>query len=122
MQCHSLDTLGLMARTLDDIALFRGAVLKLPPVPIARGIARRASASAARRSGTRPRTTPRRCWKRPRALSARAPTVVDIAFAPAFADILDDHGAITAWEGVRNYADERLRNPDKVSRELMDGR
>ena len=34
MQCHSLDTLGLMARTLDDIALFRGAVLKLPPVPI----------------------------------------------------------------------------------------
>ena len=34
MQCHSLDTLGLMARTLDDIALFRGAVLKLPPVRI----------------------------------------------------------------------------------------
>ena len=39
MQCHSLDTLGLMARTLDDIALFRGAVLKLPPVAIDRGIA-----------------------------------------------------------------------------------
>ena len=67
MQCHSVDTLGLMARTLDDIALFRGAVLKLPPVRIDRGIARaRASASAARRSGTRPRPTPRRCWKRPR--------------------------------------------------------
>ena len=32
MQCHSLDTLGVMARTLDDIALMRGAVLKLPPV------------------------------------------------------------------------------------------
>jgi len=36
MQCHSVDTLGLMARTLDDIALFRGAVLKLPPVHIER--------------------------------------------------------------------------------------
>ncbi len=34
MQCHSVDTLGLMARTLDDIALFRAAVLKLPPVLI----------------------------------------------------------------------------------------
>ena len=38
MQCHSVDTLGLMARTLDDIALFRGAVLALPPVPIARDV------------------------------------------------------------------------------------
>ena len=36
MQCHSVDTLGLMARTLDDIALFRAAVLKLPPVRIDR--------------------------------------------------------------------------------------
>ena len=36
-------------------------------------------------------------------------------------DILDDHGAITNYEGTRNYADERLRNPDKVSQELMDG-
>ena len=34
MQCHSVDTLGLMARTLDDIALFRAAMLKLPPVAI----------------------------------------------------------------------------------------
>src|SRR6266481_2194027 len=40
MQCHSVDTLGLMARTLDDIGLLRGAVLKLPPVRIDRGIAR----------------------------------------------------------------------------------
>ena len=38
MQCHSVDTLGLMARTLDDIALFRGAVLALPPVPIDRDV------------------------------------------------------------------------------------
>jgi amidase len=25
------------------------------------------------------------------------------------------------WECVRNYADERLRNPDKMSREIMEG-
>jgi amidase len=122
MQCHSLDTLGLMARTLDDIALFRAAVLKLPPVPIDRGI-------------PRPRIgfcrTP--IWEDASAdtkklLDATATTladkgaaVVDVSFAPAFADILDDHGAISGWESTRNYADERLRNPDKVSAELMAG-
>jgi Asp-tRNA(Asn)/Glu-tRNA(Gln) amidotransferase A subunit family amidase len=76
MQCHSVDTLGLMARTLDDIALFR---------------------------------------------ADKGASVVDVAFAAPFAAILDDHGAITNYEGTRNYADERLRNPDKVSKELMDG-
>jgi Asp-tRNA(Asn)/Glu-tRNA(Gln) amidotransferase A subunit family amidase len=47
--------------------------------------------------------------------------MVDIAFAPEFEDIIDDHAAITGWESVRNYADERLRNPDKMSDEIKDG-
>ena len=115
MQCHSLDTLGLMARTLDDIALFRGAVLALPPVPIERGI-------------VRPRIgfcrTP--IWDEAepgtQALLERVATKLgakEVAFAPQFNDILDDHGAISGWESTRNYADERLRNPGKVSGELM---
>ena len=122
MQCHSVDTLGLMARTLDDIALFRGAVLRLPPVRIDRGIAR-------------PRIglcrTPIWCEAEPDTrklleataskLADKGASVIDVAFAAPFADILDDHAAITNWEGTRNYADERLRNPDKVSRELMEG-
>ena len=86
----------------------------------ARHRARRASASAARRSGTRPSPTPRRCWKRRRASSpTRARRWSTWRSRRAFDDILDDHGAITGWEGTRNYADERLRNPDKVSAELM---
>jgi amidase len=116
MQCHSVDTLGLMARTLDDIALFRGAVLALPPSPIERGI------SAPRIGFLR---TP--VWDHAEAdtqallektagkLSAAGATVIDVAFAPAFGDILDDHAAIAGCK-VCNYADERLRSPDKVSR------
>ncbi len=120
MQCHSLDTLGLMARTLDDIALLRAAVLALPPVPI-------------RRDGAAPRIgfcrTP--IWddaeedtkalleKTARTLSAKGAKVVDVSFGPAFHDILEDHGAIMGFESARNYADERLRHPDKVSGELM---
>lgn len=120
MQCHSVDTLGLMARTLDDIALFRGAVLALPPMPIERG-------TTAPRIGfcrtpiwrdAEPDT--QALLERTAGMLARkGATVVDIGFAPAFDDILDDHGAITGWESLRNYADERLRNPGKVSAELM---
>lgn len=119
MQCHSLDTLGIMARTLDDIALMRGAVLKLPPVAIDHGIAAPRigfcrtpiwdEASADTR-GLLERTAA--------ALAAKGASVSDIAFAGPFADILDDHAAISGWESARNYADERLRNPDKLSAEL----
>ena len=56
-----------------------------------------------------------------RSLGAKGATVADVAFDPSFADILDDHAAISGFEIVRNYADERLRNPGKVSRELTDG-
>ena len=122
MQCHSVDTLGLMARTLDDIALFRGAVLKLPPVHIER------KAGAPRigfcRTPVWDKAEPDTVALLDRAatlLSSKGASIVDVAFAPAYKDIIDDHAAITGWESVRNYADERLRNPDKVSRELMDG-
>jgi amidase len=115
MQCHSVDTLGLMARTLDDIALFRGAVLALPPVPIVRDI-------AAPRVGFCRTPIWREATADTQALLERVAAKLgarEVAFTPAFNDILDDHGAITGWESARNYADERLRNPDKVSAELM---
>ena len=122
MQCHSLDTLGLMARTLEDIALFRAAVLKLPPVPVDR-------AMGAPRIGflrtpiwdDASADTKRLLEATARKLSVKGAVVADVAFDAPFADILDDHGAICGFEVVRNYADERLRNPDKVSRELMEG-
>lgn len=119
MQCHTVDTLGLMARTLDDIALFRAAVLALPMVPLDRTI-------AAPRIGfcrtpiwdEADPDTKALLEETAGKLAARGATVLDIAFAPAFRDILDDHAAITGFESARNYADERLRNPDKVSAEL----
>ncbi|NDH61950.1 MAG: amidase [Alphaproteobacteria bacterium] len=122
MQCHSVDTLGLMARTLDDIALFRAAVLKLPPVPVDR------KTSPPRigfcRSPVWDKALPDTVALLERTatvLSSRGASIVDVAFAPAYDDIIDDHAAVTGWESVRNYADERLRNPDKMSDEIKDG-
>ena len=122
MQCHSVDTLGLMARTLDDIALFRAAVLKLPPVRIDRAIGRPRIGIC--RSPVWDRAEPETkalIEETATRLSDKGASVIDVAFAAAFADIIDDHAAITGFESVRNYADERLRNPDKVSDELMNG-
>jgi Asp-tRNA(Asn)/Glu-tRNA(Gln) amidotransferase A subunit family amidase len=122
MQCHSVDTLGLMARTLDDIALFRGAVLKLPPVPVDR------KAGAPRigfcRSPVWDKAEPDTVALLERtatALSSKGASIVDVAFAPNYKNIIDDHAAITGWDSVRNYADERLRNPDKMSAEIKEG-
>jgi len=122
MQCHSVDTLGLMARTLDDIALFRAAVLKLPPVLIDRDIGRPRIGIC--RSPVWDQAAPETkalIEATATLLSDRGASVVDVTFAAPFADIIDDHAAITGFESVRNYADERLRNPDKVSDELMSG-
>jgi Asp-tRNA(Asn)/Glu-tRNA(Gln) amidotransferase A subunit family amidase len=121
MQCHSLDTLGLMARILDDIALFRGAVLALPPVPIDRGIgAPRIGFCRTPIWNDAEPDTKALLEKTASALAGKGAIVLDVDFSPAFNDILDDHGAISGWESVRNYADERLRNPDKISRELTE--
>ena len=121
MQCPSLDTLGLMARTVEDIALFRGAVLKLPPVPIDRGVS--APCIGICRTPIWGEATPdthAALEGAAKILSAKGAKVVDVAFAPEFHDILDDHAAISGFESVRNYADERLRNPDKISKELTE--
>ncbi len=122
MQCHSVDTLGLMARTLDDIALFRAVVLKLPPVHIDRDIGRPRIGIC--RSPVWDQAEPETkalIEATATLLSDKGASVVDVAFAAPFADIIEDHAAITGFESVRNYADERLRNPDKVSDELMNG-
>ena len=122
MQCHSVDTLGLMARTLDDIALFRAAVLKLPPVRLDRDSGRPRIGVC--RSPVWDKAEPETkalIEETASRLSDKGASVVDVAFAAPFADIIDDHAAITGFESVRNYADERLRNPDKVSDELMNG-
>ncbi|MBU8875775.1 amidase [Reyranella sp. MMS21-HV4-11] len=122
MQCHSVDTLGLMARTLEDIALFRAAVLKMPPVRIDRDIGRPRIGVC--RSPVWDQAEPETkalIEATATLLSDKGASVVDVYFAPQFTDIIDDHAAITGFESVRNYADERLRNPDKVSDELMSG-
>jgi Asp-tRNA(Asn)/Glu-tRNA(Gln) amidotransferase A subunit family amidase len=120
MQCHNLDTLGLICRSLDDLALMRAALLVQPRRPVDRG------ATAPRIGFCR---TP--AWddaspdtqalleRTASRLSAAGATVKDVAPAPA--DILDQHRRVFEFEAARNYAWEYEVHGDKLSPALRDG-
>ena len=120
MQCHNLDTLGIICRSLDDLALMRAALQVQPPRPVDRR-------SAAPRIGFC--RTPE--WDRADAdthallertasrLAAAGATIKDVTLTPA--DILDYQRRIFEFEAARNYAYEYEVHGDKLSPALRDG-
>jgi amidase len=120
MQCHNLDTLGVICRSLDDVALMRAVLLAQPRRPVDRN-------PAAPRIGFC--RTP--AWEHADAdtqallertasrLAAAGATVDDVAPAPAH--ILDRHRRIFEFEAARNYAYEYDEHHDQLSPALRDG-
>jgi Asp-tRNA(Asn)/Glu-tRNA(Gln) amidotransferase A subunit family amidase len=120
MQCHNLDTLGVICRSVDDVALMR-AVLT------AQDLRRLDRASSAPRIGFC--RTP--AWdhadgdtqdlleRTAARLAAAGATMRDVAVSPA--DILDHHRRIFEFEAARNYAYEYEVHGDKLSGALRDG-
>jgi Asp-tRNA(Asn)/Glu-tRNA(Gln) amidotransferase A subunit family amidase len=120
MQCHNLDTLGVICRSLDDVALMRAVLL-------AQDMQRVDRASAVPRIGLC--RTP--AWDHADAetqallertagrLAAAGAVVRDVALTPA--DILDHHRRIFEFEAARNYAYEYEVHGDKLSPALRDG-
>jgi Asp-tRNA(Asn)/Glu-tRNA(Gln) amidotransferase A subunit family amidase len=120
MQCHNLDTLGIICRSLDDVSLLRAALLVQPRRPVDR-------ASNAPRIGFC--RTP--AWdhadgdthalleRTASRLSAAGASVKDVAPVPS--DILDQQHRIFAFEAARNYAYEYEVHGDKLSPSLRDG-
>jgi len=120
MQCHNLDTLGIICRSLEDVALLRGVLLAQEPHRVDR-------ASAVPRIGFC--RTP--VWERAdgdthallehtaAVLASAGATVRDVTLTPA--NILDQHRRIFAFEAARNYAHEYEMHGDKLSEALRDG-
>ncbi len=120
MQCHNLDTLGVICRSLDDVALMRAVLLAQPRRPVDRR-------TAAPRIGFC--RTPE--WDRADAdthallertasrLAAAGAVVNDVTLTPA--DILDYQRRIFEFEAARNYAYEYEVHGDKLSPALRDG-
>ncbi|MBV8121453.1 MAG: amidase [Alphaproteobacteria bacterium] len=120
MQCHNLDTLGVICRSLEDIALMRGVLLAQDLQWVDR------SSGAPRVGFCR---TP--AWDHADGdtqalleriatrLSAAGAAVRDVALTPA--DILDHHRRIFEFEAARNYAYEYEAHGDQLSAALRDG-
>jgi len=120
MQCHNLDTLGVICRSIEDMALMRAVLTAQDRHPVNR-------ASSAPRIGFC--RTP--AWdhadpdtqalleRTAAGLAAAGATVRDVKVTPA--DILDHHRRIFEFEAARNYAYEYEVHGDKLSAALRDG-
>jgi len=120
MQCHNLDTLGVICRSLEDVALMRAVLTAQDRHRVDR-------ASNAPRVGFC--RTPQ--WDRADGdtqallertaakLAGAGAAVQDVALTPA--DILDHHRRIFEFEAARNYAHEYEVHGDKLSAALRDG-
>jgi Asp-tRNA(Asn)/Glu-tRNA(Gln) amidotransferase A subunit family amidase len=121
LQCHNLDTLGVLCRSVEDLALMRAALIGMPYRKIDRSagaprigicrtpvwdVAEPATQALIERSAAR--------------LAAAGAQVSEISFAPEFADILEHHRRIFNFEAARNYAYEYEEHHDLVSQVLRD--
>jgi Asp-tRNA(Asn)/Glu-tRNA(Gln) amidotransferase A subunit family amidase len=120
MQCHNLDTLGVICRSLDDVALMRAVLLAQGLHPVDRtpsapriGFCRTPQWDSA---NTDTQALLERTAGR---LGSVGATVRDVAVTPA--DILDQHRRIFEFEAARNYAYEYEMHGDKLSAALRDG-
>ena len=121
LQCQNLDTLGLICRSLDDIALMRAVLIEMPHRKVDR-------ASSAPRIGlcrtpgwehadAGTQTLIERTASR---LAAAGANVNEVEFAAPFRNIADHHRRIFNYEAAHNYAYEHLEHRDQVSTVLLD--
>jgi Asp-tRNA(Asn)/Glu-tRNA(Gln) amidotransferase A subunit family amidase len=120
----SLDTLGLMARSIADIALYRDVLLGETPVPLPAtpvvppriGFCRTSLWSRLESS------TAQLLEKAATCLAQRGARVEDVTLPAAFEDILDIHRVIASFEFARNFTYEIDQHWEHLSPALRQGR
>jgi amidase len=121
MQCHNLDTLGLLCRSVDDIALLRAALIAMPPRQVDRTISPpRIGVCRTPAWDHADAATQRLIETTAGQLAAAGAKLSDAAFAPQFANIHEHHRRIFNYEAAHNYAYEYERHRDQVSQVLRD--
>ena len=120
----SFDTLGLIARSVDDLALFRYVVMGLPQRPLAEtpvkglrvGFCRSAFWDRAEPS------TQALIERTAEALAMAGAKVADFAMPDGEASLPEAVRKVSGFEFARVMTYERLNHGDKLSRALLDGR
>jgi Asp-tRNA(Asn)/Glu-tRNA(Gln) amidotransferase A subunit family amidase len=119
MQAHTLDTLGIIARSLDDAALLRAVLLGRPPEPVARDIAApRIGLCRTPAWDEAEPATHALLQRTAERLAAAGAALREVILPPPFDDILETHSRIFYFEAARNYAYEYEAHRDQVSEAL----
>ncbi|HEY3909449.1 MAG TPA: amidase [Stellaceae bacterium] len=120
MQCHNLDTLGVICRGLDDISLMRAVLLVQPRRPVdGAANAPRIGFCRTPEWGHASPDTQALLERAASRLAAGGAIVKDITLSPA--DILNCQRRIFEFEAARNYAYEYEVHGDQLSAALRDG-
>ena len=121
MQCHNLDTLGVICRRVEDLPPLRAALLDAPLRELSAGIASPRIGLCRTPAWESADPATQALIERSAArLEAAGARVSEVSFAPPFADILQHHRRIFAFEAARNYAYEYEQHHDQVSQVLRD--
>ena len=121
LQCHNLDTLGIICRRVEDLPPLRTALLAGPPHRIDRDIAApRIGLCRTPAWDAADPATQALIEHAAARLSAAGAQVSDVSFAPEFGNILEHHRRIFNFEAARNYAYEYERHNEQVSQVLRD--
>ena len=118
---EALDTVGLMARSVDDLALFKAALTETPYVAIDTPPLSALSIAICRTPHwDRAADESRRALEQTAdLLAASGVRVTELVLPEPFAGLEEAHKQICAYEAVRNYADELRRFRDLVSDDFI---
>ncbi|MYZ47588.1 amidase [Propylenella binzhouense] len=119
----SLDTLGICARSLADVALYRDVLLGVPPEPVGRR--ERPPRIGLCRTHVWPQVDPtvqRRVEEAVDRLARAGASVTEIEMPAGFEALTDAHRWISSFEFVRNLAWEIETRWDGISDTLRGGR
>jgi len=119
----SLDTLGLMARSVEDIALLRDILLGADPKPLPAEAAKPRIGFCRTPLWDNTESTTQRLLEDAASQLARAGAAVkDAVLPPGFTRIPDAHRAVSSFEFTRNFTWEIEQHWNEISETLRNGR
>lgn len=123
-QSGSLDTLGLCGRTVADVELLRAVLAGIPYRPEApHGLRIRVALCRPPDWDTADASSRAAVEQAASDMEAEGAEIVEMPLPEAlFASWPDDHRRIANFEAARNFAHEKTRFREKLSRELYEGR